>query len=136
VCEYIFDNEQVNVVRHKVESCLPCEQPDAYSHRHAYLDAWGGVPEHHRSAGYLGGEVKLELAETWYRCSTFACDDDDDLLTDFLRVDAWGLDLRPAKLINHVELHICDRHLRDRSPDEHNMGAQVQANPQRSPSRL
>jgi hypothetical protein len=39
-------------------------------------------------------------------------------LTDFLRTDAWDVDLQPAELINNVEVHIGDRNLRTISWDE------------------
>jgi hypothetical protein len=112
VYEYIFDDEKVKIVRHKVEGCLPCAWPEARKHWDAYLDPWGGVSKHLHSVGYLGKAVKYEMAETWYRCSTFAFDNDRDLLTEFLRWDVWVVGLQPAKLINHVEVHIGDRNLR------------------------
>jgi hypothetical protein len=112
VYEYLLEDDKVKVVRHKVEGCIPWEKPDAYSHTDVYLDPWIGFPKHLRSAGYLGGTVKLELAQTWYRCSTFVFDDDRDILTDFLRTDAWDVSLQSSELINHVEVHFSDRNLR------------------------
>ena len=62
----------------------------------------------------VGAAIAKEIVEAWYKRATFADDSRDCMLYhDYLRVDRWGLGLRPAHLLRHITLELEEEDVRN-----------------------
>jgi hypothetical protein len=68
-----------------------------------------------RYSEYTGSVVGKEIAERWYRTSTFIVYAEDDLFDKFLTTDVWERGVVPADVVRHLRLILGSRILHDDS---------------------
>jgi hypothetical protein len=62
----------------------------------------------------VGAAIAQEIVEAWYKRATFADISCRYMLYhDYLRVDRWGLGLRPAHLLRHITLELDEEYVRE-----------------------
>jgi hypothetical protein len=102
----------------------PMDNPNPYRSR---SDQRLLLSEHHRSPhgrdvysrayfnkNIVGAAIAQEIVEAWYKRATFADISCRYMLYhDYLRVDRWGLGLRPAHLLRHVTLELDEECVRE-----------------------
>jgi hypothetical protein len=63
-------------------------------------------PEHFWDLAYVGGPFFHELAQSYYRTSTFIFGDENGLIERFLDTDQMELGYSPRELVSRVEVHL------------------------------
>jgi hypothetical protein len=63
-------------------------------------------PEHFWDMAYVGEDFFRELAQSYYRTSTFTFGDESGLIERFLDADQMGLGYAPRELVSKVEIHL------------------------------
>jgi hypothetical protein len=63
-------------------------------------------PDHFWDMAYVGSNFFHELAQSYYRTSTFAFGDESDLIERFLDADQMGMGYAPRELVSRIEIQL------------------------------